>query len=316
MKLKPTENGVIEAYKKIAAILPATPLLPLEWQGETHWCKFESDQPIGAFKIRGAWHRLTELSEEERKVGVVAFSSGNHAQGIAWSAQKLGMPATIVMPSDAPKIKIDGTRKLGAKIVFYDRMTENREDIAKQLASRHGAVVVPAFDDPYVIEGQGSAGLEAMEQHGASFAHIISCCGGGGLSSGLALAMPNTPITIVEPDGWDDMGVSLRSGHIIPVGANPPATQCDALQTLKVSPLTFDILKDRKANAVSVSEKEAEQAIAFAFSTWSKIIEPGGAVALASVLSGKVRPVGPSLITLSGGNIDAELHKDIIARNT
>jgi threonine dehydratase len=314
MRMKPTEKGVVQAAEKMAKILLQTPLLPFEWQGVMHACKCESDQPIGAFKVRGAWHRLTELSEAERSAGVVAFSSGNHAQGVAWAAQKLGISAIIVMPSDAPMLKVEGTRHLGAKIVFYDRNTEDREAIAATLAAQSGAVLVPSFDDPYIIEGQGSAGIEAMAQNGRPFDTIISCCGGGGLAAGLALSMANAEMIIVEPDGWDDMGISLRMGEILPVAPNPPATLCDALQTPKVSPLTFDILHNRGAKGVSVSEEETENAVAFAYTKWGKVIEPGGAVALAAVLSGKVMPKGPSLITLSGGNIDAELHREIIER--
>jgi threonine dehydratase len=314
VKMKPTEKGVVRAAKKMAKILPRTPLLPFEWQGVTHACKCESDQPIGAFKIRGAWHRLTELSVAEQRAGVVAFSSGNHAQGVAWAAQRLGILATIVMPSDAPVLKVRGTRNLGAEIVFYDRDTEDRVAIASTLAAETGAVLVPSFDDAYIIEGQGSAGIEVVAQNGRPFDTIISCCGGGGLAAGLALSMPDAEMIIVEPDGWDDMGISLCKGEIVPVGPNPPATQCDALQTPKVSRLTFDILHKRGAQGVSVSEEETEHAVAYAYATWGKVIEPGGAVALAAVLSGKVTPKGPSLITLSGGNIDPELHHEIIER--
>lgn len=313
----PTLAGVQRAAAKIAAILPATPLLPLDVDGRTIWCKAESLQPIGSFKIRGAWHRLSDLSEAERAGGVVAFSSGNHAQGVAWSARRLGMSATIVMPADAPTAKMEATRVLGAAIVTYDRMTENREPIAAQLAERRGAVLLPSFDDPWVVEGQGSAALEAVEQLEAMIGkrptQLVVCCGGGGLASGCALALPDAKITIVEPEGWDDFGESLRLGEIVPVGPNPPPTRCDALQTLLISPLTFDILHARRATGVSVSEAETAAAMRLAMTSLGLVLEPGGAVALAAVLSGKVAVDDATVVTLSGRNVDPQTYAAMIA---
>jgi threonine dehydratase len=305
---KPALSGVIRAHEKMQNLLPCTPLLPVKMGDATLWCKCESDQPMGAFKLRGAWHRLTDLSQEERAAGVVAFSSGNHAQGVAWAAERLGIAATIVMPSDAPHLKIEGTRKLGAEIIFYDRMTEDRVAIATRLADTQGSVLVPSFDDPWIIEGQGSAGLEALAQMRAAGIDgpdvVITPCGGGGLAAGLALALPDAQMVIVEPDGWDDMGESLRGGAIVPVGPNPPQTSCDALQTPRVSHLTFDILKARKASALSVSENEIFMAMRYAHHGVGKIIEPGGTVALAALLAGKVAPGARTLVLLSGGNVD------------
>lgn len=313
----PTLAGVQRAAEKIAAILPRTPLLPLEVDGRTIWCKAESLQPIGAFKIRGAWHRLSDLSDTERACGVVAFSSGNHAQGVAWSARRLGMRATIVMPADAPAAKMEATRTLGATIVTYNRTTENREAIAARLAEESGAVLVPSFDDPWVIEGQGSAALEAADQleamKGRAPTQLVICCGGGGLASGCALALPNARITIVEPEGWDDFGQSLRCGEIVPVGANPPPTRCDALQTLLISPLTFNILRARRATGVSVSEAEVAAAMRVAMTSLGLVLEPGGAVALAAVLSGKVVVDDATVITLSGRNVDPQTYAAMIA---
>ncbi|MGK2911196.1 MAG: threonine ammonia-lyase [Sphingobium sp.] len=309
--------GVQRAAEKIAAILPASPLLPLDVDGRTIWCKAESLQPIGAFKIRGAWHRLSDLSEAERAGGVVAFSSGNHAQGIAWSARKLGLSATIVMPADAPVAKMEATRALGAAIVTYDRMTEDREAIAARLAKERGAVLVPSFDDPWVVEGQGSAALEAADQleamTGKRPTQLVVCCGGGGLASGCALALPDAKITIVEPEGWDDSGESLRRGEIVPVGPNPPPTRCDALQTLLISPLTFDILHARRATGVSVSEAETAAAMRLAMTSLGLVLEPGGAVALAAVLNGKVAVDDATVITLSGRNVDPATYVAMIA---
>lgn len=313
----PTLAGVKRAAEKIAAILPPTPLLPLDVAGRTIWCKAESLQPIGAFKIRGAWHRLSDLSEAERAGGVVAFSSGNHAQGIAWSARRLGIGATIVMPADAPAAKMAATRRLGADIVTYDRMTESREAIAAHLAEERGAVLVPSFDDPWIVEGQGSAALEAAAQlqamTGKAPTQLVICCGGGGLASGCALALPDARITIVEPEGWDDFGESLRAGEIVPVAANPPATRCDALQTLRIAPLTFDILRARAATGVSVSEAEVAEAMRVAMTSLGLVLEPGGAVALAAMLCGKVTPDDATVITLSGRNVDPETYASMIA---
>ncbi len=305
---KPTAQGVARAATKIAEILPQTPLLPIEVAGQTIWCKAECLQPIGAFKIRGAWHRLTDLNAEERARGVVAFSSGNHAQGVAWAAKRLGIDATIVMPNDAPASKLRNTQALGAKVVIYDRMTQDRTAIAAELAAERGSVVVPAFDDPWVIEGQGSAAYEAagqlQAQAGLEFDQIIACCGGGGLASGCALALPGASVVIVEPEGWDDMCLSLEQGKIVPVGPNPPLTKCDALQTLAASPLTFEILHDRQAKGVWVSEAEVAQAMRFAFERLRLVLEPGGAAALAAILAGKVELGHAPLVTLSGGNVD------------
>jgi threonine dehydratase len=288
----------------------------LDVAGMSILCKCESEQPIGAFKLRGAWHRLTDLDEAQRAAGVVAFSSGNHAQGVAWSAQRLGIKATIVMPSDAPVLKIEGTRALGADVVLYDRMHESREEIAARLAGERGAVLVPSFDDPWVIEGQGSAGIEAVEQMAAIGLDppdlIVTPCGGGGLAAGLALAVPDARIVVAEPVGWDDMGKSLRLGRIVPVAPNPPKTACDAIQTLRVCDLTFDVLRARGAAGVSVSEEETFAAMRRAWRDLGLRIEPGGAVALAAILTGKVEPAKRTLVLLSGGNVDPALFDAVV----
>lgn len=303
----PDVSGVVEAFAKLAEIVPPTPLLPLDFGESRLWCKCESDQPVGAFKLRGAWHRLTALSPSERAAGVVAFSSGNHAQGVAWAAKQLGVAAVIVMPSDAPRLKVEGTRALGADIRFYNRQIESREDIAAQIAAERGCVLIPSFDDPWIIEGQGTAGLEAREQLGVTPDLVVTPCGGGGLAAGLALALPTARIVVVEPEGWDDMGESLRRGHIVPVGPNPPTTSCDALQTQRVSPLTFAILQQRRAVGVSVTEDQIAIAMRFAFQRLGRVIEPGGAVALAALLAGAIAPGKRTLVLLSGGNVDPDL---------
>ncbi len=314
---KPDFSGVCAAQLKVAAIVPPTPLIAVGHDGATLWCKCESEQPVGAFKLRGAWHRLSDLDAAQRVAGVVAFSSGNHAQGVAWAAARLGMPAVIVMPHDAPAVKVEGTRRLGAEVVQYDRMTEQREVIAARIADNRGAVLVPSFDDPWVIEGQGSAGIEAVEQLAALGIAppdvIVTPCGGGGLAAGLALAVPDARIVVAEPEGWDDMGESLRLGRIVPVGPNPPPTSCDAIQTLRVCDLTFDVLSACGAEGVSVSEEEVFTAVRFAHARLGLRIEPGGAAGLAAVLEGKVVPGERTLVLLSGGNVDPDLFDRVMA---
>ena len=311
-------SGVQEAAKAVASVVPPTPLFPIEIHGHRVFVKAESLQPMGAFKLRGAWHRLSAMSDAERERGVVAYSSGNHAQGVAWAAQRLEMPATIVMPADAPAAKRERTAAFGVKVVLYNRLTESREAIAKDIADRTGATIVPPFADPWVIEGQGSVGIEAIDQLAAMGLGppdlVVACCGGGGLASGLALSCPDAAIVTVEPEGWDDMARSLRGGEIVSVIDTSVPTACDALMTIAASPLTFGILHARGAKGTAVSATEVEDAMRFAFETLRLVIEPGGAVALAAILSGKVQPVDRTLITLSGGNVDRAQFAAILAR--
>lgn len=316
---KPTRNGVLRAMEKVAAILPKTPLLPLEVNGITIWCKAEMLQPIGSFKIRGAWHRLSDLNDEQRARGVVGVSSGNHAQGVAWSAKRLGIAATIVMPSNAPKMKLAATRALGAEVVLYDRATESRDEVAAALIAESGATLVHAFGDPWVIEGQGTAGVEISAQLAdlglGGPDQIVSCCGGGGLASGLSLACPNAEIIIVEPEGWDDIIRSLVAGEILPVDDLTYPTTCDALQTPQTYPINFEVLRHRVSKGVAVSTEEVAAAMRLVFEKLHLVVEPGGAVALAAVLAGKVEVKGITVVTLSGGNVDAALFAKMIGGN-
>ena len=211
---RPTREGVLRAAEKIAAILPATPLLPLRIGDVRLWAKAESLQPIGSFKIRGGWHRLTDMTPEERARGVVAVSSGNHAQGIAWAARELRIKATIVMPHNAPQVKLDATRELGAEVVIYERPREDRDAVAARIVAETGAVLAHAFGDPWVIEGQGSAGIEIAQQLGRQPSRIAAPAGGGGLAAGLSLACPDSAIVPVEPEGWDTVGQSVAAGEI------------------------------------------------------------------------------------------------------
>ncbi|MDR6127786.1 threonine/serine dehydratase [Sphingomonas sp. SORGH_AS_0438] len=314
---QPTRAGVRDAAAKLARVVPPTPLYTAEIRGRTVFMKAESLQPMGAFKLRGAWHRLTALDEDQRRRGVVAFSSGNHAQGVAWAAKRLGIAATIVMPADAPRAKREGTLALGAEVVDYDRKTQSREAIAAALAEARGAVLVPSFDDPWIIEGQGSCGVEAAAQMQALGAgapvQAVVPCGGGGLSAGMALALPDARIIVVEPEGWDDMRRSLEAGWIEPVGDAPPPTACDALQTPRVSPLTFDVLSRRGAEGLAVSEAAIRRAQAWAAERLRLVVEPGGAVALAAVLTGQVTPADGTLVVLSGGNVDLAAYARALA---
>ena len=305
-------EDVLAAGVRIEGLVRRTPLLPATVGGVEVRLKAECLQTGGAFKLRGATNRLLQLSPAERARGVVAFSSGNHAQGVAIAATRLGIPAAIVMPADAPALKVEGTRVQGAEIVFYDRATEDRVEIATRLAAERGATLVPSFDDPHIVAGQGTAGLEIQGELGSSPRRILVPTGGGGLAAGIALACPDAEIVCVEPEGWDDMGRSLGSGRIVPVASDAPPTLCDALQTIRVSPITFGILHGRGATAVSVSEAEVTDAIRFASRELELVVEPGGAVALAALLSGKVAPERGTVAVLSGGNIDPALHAAIV----
>ncbi len=312
-----SHEGVKRALGKIAQLLAPTPLLPLEVDGRTIWCKAENLQPIGAFKIRGAWHRISDLTADEAARGVVGVSSGNHAQGVAWAAKRLGIDATIVMPTDAPRAKIAATEALGAKIAYYDRPKgEDRDAIAQRIADERGATIVHAYADPWVIEGQGSMGLEAAEQLSQRGIdgpdNIIACCAGGGLSAGLALACPDADIWGVEPEGWDDVARSLAAGEILSVADLSFPTECDALQAMSTKPINFAILQARGVRVVSVTRAEVRHAMRVAFARLHIVLEPGGAAALAAVLAGKVPLTDATMVTLSGGNVDADLFAAIL----
>ncbi|ALJ12778.1 threonine ammonia-lyase [Sphingopyxis macrogoltabida] len=313
----PSLAGVERAAAKVAALLPQTPLLPLDVDGRTIWCKAECLQPVGAFKIRGAWHRLTDLTPEQAAAGVVGVSSGNHAQGVAWAAKRLGIAATIVMPSNAPQMKLAATRALGAEVVLYDRVTESRDAVAAKLLEERGGTLVHAYGDPWIIEGQGTAGIEAraqMQERGIDGPDkVIACCGGGGLSAGLALALPETELVAVEPEGWDDLTRSLEAGEILSVEDLAFPTECDALQTPQTWPINFAVLQARGVRGVVATREEVRHAMRVAFEKLHLVVEPGGAAALAAVLAGKVELGDATLVTLSGGNVDPRHYAEILA---
>jgi threonine dehydratase len=291
-----------------------SPALNERWGGRV-LIKAETLQRVGAFKFRGAYNRLVQLSEGEKTRGVVAFSSGNHAQGVALAARLLGIPALIVMPSDAPAVKVAATRSYGAEIKLYDRLTESREAIAAAIAEERGATVVPAFDDPHIIAGQGTVGLEMVRQAEAmqaAFDVVVSPVGGGGLLAGTSLAVkalsPDTAIVGVEPAGFDDTLQSLRKGERVTL---KPANRslCDALESPFPGELTFPILQTALADVAVVTDAEIAEAVRFAFATLKLVVEPGGAAGLAALLAGKVRAGGDRTVglVLSGGNVDPEL---------
>ena len=301
----PTRQGVLAAADSIGRILPPTPLLPVEIDGVRCHVKAESLQPVGAFKIRGGWWRLSNLTDAEKARGVVAVSSGNHAQGVAWAARRLGIAAAIVMPRNAPRVKLEATRALGAEIVLYDRPGEDRDEVAAREIERRGAVLVHAFGDPWVIEGQGSAGVEIEAQLGRTPSRLVVCCGGGGLAAGLALACPDSAIHVVEPDGWDMVGRAIASGEIVRVGNNPPPTICDALQPDATKEINLAVLSGRAEPGVTVTDEEVREAQRFAFARLNLVAEPGGAAALAAALAEKVPVDEDTVILLTGGNTDA-----------
>ena len=301
----PNRDGVLAAARSVAAILPPTPLLPVEIGGVRCHVKAESLQPVGAFKIRGGWWRLSNLDDMERARGVIAVSSGNHAQGVAWAARRLGIAAAIVMPRNAPQVKLEATRALGAEIVLYDRPGQNRDDVAAKLVEERGAVLVHAFGDPWVIEGQGSAGIEIEAQLGRAPSRLLVCCGGGGLAAGLALACPESAIHIVEPHGWDMVGRAIAAGEVVHVGENPPSTICDALQPDTTKPINLSVLQGRAEPGITVTDEEVRAAQRFAFGHLKLVVEPGGAAALAAALAGKVAVDEDTVILVTGGNTDA-----------
>ena len=313
----PTREGVLRAAEKVAALLPPTPLLPFEIGGAAVWAKAECLQPIGAFKIRGAWHRISDLTDEERARGVVGVSSGNHAQGVAWAARQLGIRATIVMPGNAPAVKLDRTRALGAEVVLYDRASGDRDEIAARLVEESGATLVHAYADPWVIEGQGSAGIELAaqlaRQAGGPPTRIIAPCGGGGLSAGLALACPDAEIVPVEPVGWDVVGASLAADQPLRISPDAPTTICDCLQAPVAREINLAVLRGRAAPGLTVTDGEVRAAMRFAFAHLRLVVEPGAAAGLAAALAGKVPVDGRTVVMLTGGNVDAARFAEILA---
>lgn len=274
--------------------------------------KAECLQKTGSFKFRGAWSALSALDLTDRARGVLAYSSGNHAQGVAHAAELLGVPAVIVMPADAPRLKLNNTRAMGAEIVLYDRVGgESREEIGAALAKDRGLTLIRPFDDRMVIAGQGTVGLELARQAaelGVTRADVLACCGGGGLSSGIALALeadaPGLRVRPVEPEDWDDVARSLAAGERR-TNDNPPPSVCDAIVTPAPGELTFPVLRRLAGPGLTVTDDAALRAVAAALIRLKIVVEPGGAVALAAALYRREQVEGDAVICIaSGGNID------------
>lgn len=310
-----TARDVEAAARRLAGVVVRTPLLQNEELDEIAGgrvlLKPEMLQSIGSFKIRGAYNLMCQLPKDSAAGGVVAWSSGNHAQGVALAGRLLGIPATIVMPADAPVAKRLNTRRLGGDIVTYDRLREDREAIARAIAADRGAAIVPSFEHPHIIAGQGTVGLEIAEQSlelGVRPDQVLVPCGGGGLASGSVLALrdrlPAVDVFTVEPEHYDDTARSLQSGEHVRL-SSPPASICDALLTESPGRTTLGILRAYGVHGLVVTEAEVCRAMRFAFSRLKLVVEPGGAVALAAVLAGKAGTEGKTTaVVLSGGNVD------------
>lgn len=300
------------AAKRIRPIVRRTPVLTSkgfdERAGARTFFKCENLQRCGAFKIRGASNFLLSIPKEELGRGVVAFSSGNHAQAVAFAAKSVGAPATLVMPDDAPRSKMQATRDHGARIVTYDRLTGDREAIAREIAGESGATVVPPFEHPWIVAGQGTAGLELLQEV-PDLDALVVCVGGGGLISGSALAAkqlsPRIRIYGVEPEAGNDVFLSLQAGH--PVEIPPPDTIADGLRTTRPGPLTFALMQRLVDEMVLVSESEIRETLKFLLARMKILVEPSGAVAAAALLFGKLPPgLGEAGVILSGGNVDTD----------
>ena len=315
----PSFSGVLDAARQIAPAAMRTPLIEHPALnaavGGRVLMKAETLQVAGAFKFRGAYNRISRLTTEEKTRGVVAYSSGNHAQGVAAAAQAVGTRALIVMPSDSPAVKVEGVRTFGGEVRFYDRWTESREAIGAEIAAERGSILVPPFDDPFIIEGQGTVGLEMLEQAGVPMDQLLCGASGGGLIAGLNLVMaeqgPETRVIVVEPEAFDDTRRSLEAGERTAHPQGAPSI-CDALMSPMPGELTWPINR-RLAGAATVTDAEAAEAMRFAFRWLKLVVEPGGAVSLAALLSGKVKAKGLTTgIVLSGGNVDPGLFSEII----
>jgi len=310
------------AAARLAGIAVRTPLLQNadldSLAGGRVLIKPECLQVTGSFKIRGAYNLMSRLTADEAKRGVVAFSSGNHAQGVAAAGSLLGIETTIVMPEDAPRAKLDNTRRLGGKVVTYDRYSGDREAIAREIAAQNDSIVVPSYDHPHIIAGQGTVGLEIAEDAAALGIvpdQVLICCGGGGLTAGSAVVLrarlPDVAVHTVEPSAFDDTARSLECGERLAV--DPEARSiCDALQAHMPGKMTFEINRRLAARGLVVSDEEVKDAMRFAFRNLKLVVEPGGAVALAAVLSKKLDTAGKTtVVVISGGNVDRELYSEI-----
>jgi threonine dehydratase len=320
----PTLADVQAAAARIAGVAIRTPLLENprvnDRLGGRLFLKAEPLQRTGSFKFRGAYNFISQLSVEQRRCGVVAWSSGNHAQGVAEAARMLGVKATIVMPTDAPALKVANTRASGAEIVLYDRERDDREAIAKDIAGRSGAVPIPPYDHEWILCGQGTVGLEAVEQAreaGVVLDAIVANCSGGGLSTGVATAVkglsPTTECYAAEPAGFDDLARSLAAGAI-QRNNRLSGSICDALLAPQPGAITFPIAQARLTGSLVASDDEVLKAMALALKEYKLAVEPGGAVALAAVLEGRIPTAGRAIcVVCSGGNADPAMFAQALA---
>jgi threonine dehydratase len=313
-----TFEDVRAAAQRLSGVAHRTPVLASrtldERAGTRVYLKCENFQRTGSFKFRGAYNRISKFDSLQRRGGVVAFSSGNHAQGVAYASKLLGVPAAIVMPEDAPKSKIEATKGYGADVILYDRYRSHRAEIAQGICDERGATLVPPFDDPHIVAGQGTAALELLEDV-PDLEFLITPVGGGGLLSGTSIAAhgvnPGIALYGVEPEAGNDFQQSLQTGHIVHIEV--PRTIADGLQTQAPAQLTFDIVREHTKGIVTVSDDELREGMRFAFERMKIVIEPSGAAALTAVMNGKIahggKPVG---VVISGGNVDAARFAELI----
>lgn len=318
-------DAIEAAASRIRGHAVRTPLLRStfldEITGARVFVKPEMLQVTGSFKFRGAFNRLSQIAPDDRAKGVVAWSSGNHAQGVAAAARMLGIPATIVMPADAPHLKIENTKGYGARVRLYDRINESREAIGAEIAAETGAIIVPPYDDHDIMAGQGTLGLEMAEDAaalGVSFDDVLVPCSGGGIASGVATAirsrMPDARIWTVEPEHFDDAARSLKEGRILS-NEGGHTSICDALLAPSPGNLTFAVLKERAAGGLTATDDEALTAMAFAFQRLKLVAEPGGALALAALLAGRMPTRGRTIgVVLSGGNVDRAIFERALGK--
>jgi threonine dehydratase len=311
------------AHERIRSFVVRTPLLESEalnrLVGGRVLAKAETLQKTGSFKFRGACNRALRMTDEQRRLGVVAFSSGNHALATSAVCAHFGMPATIIMPSDAPRAKIEGARSFGATVRLYDRRTDDREAIGREIAERTGAITVPPYDDPRIMAGQGTVGLEIVEQTkelGVVPDYVLAAASGGGLIAGVSTAIRahygKTRLFAVEPAGFDDHARSLAEGKQVANVAGATSI-CDSLLVTSPGKLTFPVNKRNLEGSLVVSDDEVRHAMRVAFETLKLVVEPGGAAPLAAVLSGKIDVAGKVVaVVLSGGNVDADVFQTAI----
>ncbi len=311
------------AAQRLAGHARVTPLLSSPFldhlAGRRVLIKAECLQHTGSFKFRGGYAAVSALPDAVRARGVIAFSSGNHAQGVALAATQHGVPAVIIMPQDAPRLKVENTRAFGAEVVLYDRATEDRDAIGTQMAAARGLTLIKPFDEPQVIAGQGTTGLEIARQAreaGVETADVLVCCGGGGLTSGIALALEAEAAGLrarpVEPQGFDDTARSLAAGEILS-NAAMTGSICDAIVTPRPGDLTFPIMQRHCGPGLAVSDNEALRAMAQAFLRLKLVLEPGGAVALAAALFRRDQIAGDAVIVVaSGGNVDLDMYEQAL----